>query len=356
MLTRECRPQSFEEMAGQQLNKRILQSIIDNPEKAPKVIIMQGAYGTGKTTSARIFAKALNCESSGKKPCGKCRNCTENLDTSSFYTEYDSAVIGSIDKIRELRDTFFYTMANGYKVIVFDEVHLASKAAQSALLKILEESPERVFYILATTDVDKVLPTIRSRSIELRYESVKEDDVVKNLRGICTKKGIEADDSVLVTIARKSRGHMRNAHMFLDQYVMIGEDDFKQTVKSSRDYFVTYFLGIAQKNKDKVFQAISDILTFPLAESSIDYQEVLTSISKTMVGYQVSEEIKPIVDLMGVDVLKLLKLCISEWVIDSFKSDMTLQTALLCIYQMMAQSAPAQQPQSPNTINRAARR
>ena len=225
MITREFRPKNFDEMAGQDINKRILQSIINNPLNAPKVIIMQGSYGSGKTSSARIFARALNCDSS-KKPCGKCSSCLEPLETAVYYSEYDSAVVGSVDKIRDLRDTFFYTMSSGYKVIVFDEVQLSSKQAQSALLKVLEESPRRLFYVLATTDVEKVLPTIRSRSIELRYETVKEPEIIKNLKTISEHKSQPVSDDILLTIARKSKGHMRDAHMFLDQYYMIGGGRF----------------------------------------------------------------------------------------------------------------------------------
>ena len=98
MLTRECRPQTFEQVAGQELNKKILKSIINSPGKAPKCLIFQGEFGTGKTTMSRIFAMALNCESHGHKPCLKCATCMSMVDLGStpFYSEYDSAVVGSI--------------------------------------------------------------------------------------------------------------------------------------------------------------------------------------------------------------------------------------------------------------------
>ena len=118
----------------------------------------------------------------------------------------------------------------------------------------------------------------------------------------------------------------------------MGEEDFRKTIKSSHDFFVSYFLGLAQKNKDLVFKSLTDIMTFPLAELVVDYQEVVNTISKTMVGYSTDSDVEPIIKILGADAIKLIKLSISDWVIDAFNSDMTLQTALLCVYQIMAQS------------------
>lgn len=347
MLSREARPQNFKEMAGQALNKKILQAIIDNPENAPKVIILQGAFGSGKTTSARILARALNCKGSNK-PCGKCPNCLQDLDQSTFYAEYDSAIVGNVDRIKELRDTFLYTVTDGYKVIVLDEIHLASKASQSALLKVLEEAPNRIFFVLATTDIDKVLPTIRSRAIELRYETVPQAEVVKSLKNLCSKNGFDVPEDILTTIAHKSRGHMRNAHMLLDQYNLIGQESFREVVKSSKDAIERYFLALSSKNKEEMFKSVDDIMTFPLADVTTDFQEVVLEISKAIVGATSNESAKKVFSDLGADTLKLVKMCISEWVISSFDSDATLQAALLCMYQMMVQSIAVSKSNQPN--------
>lgn len=335
MITRECRPKSFDEMAGQKLNIKMLQAIVNKPKDAPKVIIMQGAFGSGKTTSARIMAYALNCLSDGKKPCGKCKNCKQQLDTSAFYAEYDSAVIGSVEKIRELRDTFMYTVSNGYKVIVLDEVHLVSPQGQSALLKVLEESPENIFYILCTTEVEKILPTIRSRSLELRYETVPAKDVVLNLKSISETKGIDIEDKLLYAIAKKSNGHMRNAHMLLDQYQMIGKESFIETLRTSRPSIYKYFYSLANRDKELTFSAISEVLTFPLAETTNEFSSFVSELTKVLVGYSQDEKIAKIVQTLGSDTIKLIRICISDWVQQAFQSDATLETALLCIYQMM---------------------
>lgn len=356
MITSECRPKRLEDMAGQKLPKMLLSHIVDDPEKAPKTLIFYGAYGTGKTTSARAFARALNCEGTGKKPCMKCSNCLSDIDESSFYREYDSSIMGKVDKIRELRDTFYVSSSKGWQVIVFDEVHLVSSAAQGALLKILEEAPPRTFFILCTTDPDKLLNTIKSRSLEVKFEAVPFDDVVANVKGICEQRDFEVSDEVIKLIAKKSKGHMRDAHKYIDQIALVGEDGFKEVFKSCKDSFYKYFEAIAQKNKDKVFQAIQEIMQFPLAEAKDDYQEVVLSMAKQMVDFEQDERCKSIVQTLGGDVLKIVKVCIADWVLDGFSSDMELQTTLLCVYQMATQSMAAKGPAKQSIYDRAGRR
>lgn len=356
MITSECRPRTFDEMAGQKLAKLLLQNIVNNPEGSPKTLIFYGAYGTGKTTSARVFARALNCEGHGKKPCMKCANCLSNIDESSYYREYDSSIMGKVDKIRELRDTFYVNSSKGWQVIVFDEVHLVSSVAQGALLKILEEAPPRTFFILCTTDPDKLLNTIKSRSLEVKFEAVPTDEVIKNVKGICEKRDLKVSDEIISLIAKKSKGHMRDAHKYIDQLVLVGEDGFKEVFKSCRDAFYTYFEAMAQKNRDKVFQAIQEIMQFPLAESKEDYQEVVLSLTKQMVDIEQEERCRAIVQLFGSEVLRVVKVCIADWVLDGFSSDMELQTTLLCVYQMVTQSMSAKGPARQTIYDRAGRR
>lgn len=356
MITTECRPKTFNEMAGQRLAKMLLNNIVKNPEAAPKTLIFYGAYGTGKTTSARAFARALNCEGNNK-PCMKCHNCLANIDEVSYYREYDSSIMGKVDKIRELRDTFSINSSKGWQVIVFDEVHLISSTAQGALLKILEETPARTFFILATTDPDKLLNTIRSRSLEVKFEPVPVEDVKDNVKRVCESRNIAVSETVLDLIAKKSKGHMRDAHKYIDQLVLVGEEGFKEVFKSCKDSFYKYFEAIAKKSKEQVFASIQEIMQFPLAESKDDYQEVVLSLAKQMVDIDQDEKCKNIVSLLGSDVLKVVKVCVADWVLDGFSSDMELQTTLLCVYQMVTQSLSSKGPvKSTSIYDRASRR
>ena len=150
---------------------------------------------------------------------------------------------------------------------------------------------------------------------------------------------------------------MRNAHMLLDQYNLIGQDSFREVVKSSKDAIEKYFLDLSSKNKEAMFKSVDEIMTFPLADVTTDFQEVVLEISKAIVGASDNESAKKVFSDMGADTLKLVKMCISEWVISSFSSDVTLQSALLCMYQMMVQSVAVTKSQQPNNqYSRAARR
>jgi len=344
VLTKEARPKTFDELAGQELNKRILKSIIKNPEDAPRSIIMQGYFGSGKTTASRIFSKALNCERKTNPPCLKCPTCLLDLDSSPFYAEYDSAVVGNVDKIRELRDTFYYRVSSGWKVIVFDEVHTASKQSQSALLKVLEEGPSKVFFVFATTDIEKVLPTIRSRSLELRFELIPEKDIINNLRMLSKKYGFYIDNDIHKIIAVRSRGHMRNAHMLLDKYLMLGGEDFLLSVRSARDDFLKFFYAVAVNDKDSVFSSLDNLMTYPLADLKIDFENVILELSQHLVGYSDGgDSVQKIIDQLGSGTLKLIKLSMADWVSGSFTSDLAFQACFLSIYQMFSRGSEGKQ-------------
>jgi DNA polymerase III gamma/tau subunit len=253
--------------------------------------------------------------------------------------EYDAAIVGNVERIKELRDTFFINMSNGYRVITFDEVHMASNAAQNALLKALEEVRPSIYFLFATTEVEKIIPTIRSRSLELRFDVIPHDDIVKNLRGVLDQaaKGVEFSDFVLNTIATRSRGHMRNAHMYLDSLIMVGEKDFLESVRSAHDVFLKYFQAIAVKDKSAAFSALDELCTFPLADLKSDFEQVCLDMVKTLVGYKkVEGMLFDTVKSLGAETLKFVKQAVSEWVLGSFESDQTFQAAMLCLYQMFA--------------------
>jgi len=291
------------------------------------------------TTSARVVAKALNCEKDGVEPCLVCNTCQEDIQNSPFYEEYDSAVVGNVDKIRELRDTFHLTLSNSWKIVVFDEIHLASRQAQSALLKVIEEAPTKVMFLFCTTNVDKIIPTIRSRSLELRFKLVSAEDTIENLEKVIQKLEEEVPEDILELIAKRSRGHMRDAHMYLDQYLMIGEEDFRESAKTSEEHLLKYFKGLAIGDKEMVFKALDELLTFPLADLKIDFQQVILDLVSVLAGSRKgSEREKEIVRTLGAKLLKLVQQASSEWVLNSFESDMAFQTCLLSLFQLINSS------------------
>lgn len=342
MITVTHRPNTFDEVVGQDLNVKLLKAIVRRPEEAPKSIVLGGEFGCGKTTMARIFARALNCTSSRSKPCGECENCKTDINSVSWYSEYDATVVGNVDKIRELRDTFYYH-SDGYKVIVFDEIHAASRSAQTALLKVVEEAPPRTFFIFATTDVDKIIPTIRSRSLELRVATVPEEPMTERLKAISADLDQQVPDEIYHLICRKSEGHMRNACMLLDQYFMVGDTQFRESVRTSRTYFLQYFMSIARCSKEQCFNAVDNLLTFPVADLKEDFQDILLALVSTLVGYSTPDpEVSEVVKALGVDIIRIYKNCVTDWVITSFTSDEYVKATLLSLWQLFV-SARVQQ-------------
>ena len=221
VLARKWRPQQFEDVVGQDHVTRTLSNAIETGRVAHAYIFV-GSRGTGKTTTARILAKALNCEKGPTPhPCDQCDSCREIMSGSSLdVIEIDGASNNGVDQVRDLRDNARYAPArDSYKIYIIDEVHMLSNAAFNALLKTLEEPPEHVKFIFATTDVHKVLPTILSRCQRFDLRRISVQDIVTRLRTGCAEEGIEISEDALLAIARGAEGGLRDAESALDQLI-----------------------------------------------------------------------------------------------------------------------------------------
>lgn len=223
-LYREFRPVTFDELIGQDHIVRILKNQIRTGNTS-HAYLFSGTRGTGKTTTARILAKALNCIGEGEKPCGQCMYCRSFADGSFVdVIEMDAASHRGVNDIHEITDSVMYAPAAGhYKVYIIDEVHMLSNEAFNALLKTLEEPPEHVVFILATTEPQKVPATILSRCMKLDFRRVPEKKLVENMRMICEKKGIEAEQGALSLIAVSADGSVRDSLSILEQCICPGE-------------------------------------------------------------------------------------------------------------------------------------
>lgn len=226
MLTRRYRPKTFAEMQGADLPRKALRKIAHHPDGAPQSIILAGSWGSGKSTSVRIFGRAVNCHRRDGDACNECESCKSIHDRSQLYNEYDSAVVGNVEMMRGLRESFGYTLQKGFRVINFDETHLCSKQAQSSLLTVLEEAPKGVFFVFSTTNPEAILDTIVSRSIVLEFEPLGDDDVRTLLKHIAVNENIELSERVMEYIVRRVRGHARDAVQQLEMLRLLGEKDF----------------------------------------------------------------------------------------------------------------------------------
>ena len=222
-LYRKYRPKDFSEIAGESDIVKTLKNSLDN-NRISHAYLFSGPRGVGKTTSARLIAKGVNCLKNGisSSPCNECENCRE-VDNGSFIDliEIDAASNRGIDEIRELKDKINYQPSKGRKKIyIIDEVHMLTKEAFNALLKTLEEPPEHVIFILATTEPDKILPTIISRCQRYDFQSLTYAEITNKLSEICKNENIEIDEGSLGLIYESSGGSMRDAISILERVII----------------------------------------------------------------------------------------------------------------------------------------
>jgi len=256
VLARKCRPQTFEELVGQPHVAQTLSNAITN-DRLAHAYIFAGMRGTGKTTVARILAKCLNCEKGPTAtPCGKCDACIEIAESRAIdVLEVDAASRTKVEQTRELLEVVSYApVRDRNKILIIDEAHMLSKSSFNALLKTLEEPPPNVVFVLATTELQKVLPTILSRCQVFEFRRVGPAEVTPHLRSICDNEQIEIPDAALERLARSGEGSVRDSLSLLERAVAlcgdkIGEEDVLRMLGAVRaKVLVDLFTALAARD------------------------------------------------------------------------------------------------------------
>lgn len=286
VLYRKYRPQNFSEVVGQEhVVKTLTNSILGN--NISHAYLFTGPRGSGKTTIARLFAKAINCENpKNAEPCNKCSSCTEIMNSRSIdLIEIDAASHRSIDDVRELREGIrFAPVKSKYKIFIIDECHQLSKDAANALLKTLEEPPSYAIFLLATTEANKMISTIVSRCQRFDFKRLQNTEIIKKLEYISKKENIKFEDSAFPLIALNSRGSFRDAESLLDQCMSFaGEKEIIKTQDIKNLLGIVEIGQIAQfidllvsKNTKNAVLSLNSLI-----DEGID----LTEFTKTLVFY-----------------------------------------------------------------------
>ncbi|MBR5582397.1 MAG: DNA polymerase III subunit gamma/tau, partial [Phascolarctobacterium sp.] len=281
-LYRRWRPQDFDTLVGQQAVKTALSNALASGRIA-HAYLFAGPRGTGKTSTARILAKALNCDKGPTAhPCGECVNCERiTAGTSMDVFEIDAASNRGIEEIKTLREQLAFAPVNGrYKVYIIDEVHMLTTEAFNALLKTLEEPPAHVIFILATTDPHKIPATIHSRCQRFDFRRVTVEEITDHLAMIAERSGINADREALRLIAIQSEGGMRDALSLLDQCGVMGEQVTATTVREvlgivGRETLRELVQAIGKQDLSATLEKLNFLL-----EQGKDVRQVLTELAE----------------------------------------------------------------------------
>ncbi len=234
VIARKYRPKTFEDITAQEHITRTIQNSL-RMGRVGHGYIFSGLRGVGKTTAARVFAKAVNCQKiiedpeylrTVTEPCGECESCRDfDAGTSLNIAEFDAASNNSVDDIRTLRENVRYGPQKGrYRVYIIDEVHMLSIAAFNAFLKTLEEPPAHAIFIFATTELHKIPATIASRCQRFNFKRIPLEEIQKQLQMICDAEGITVEPDALQLVGRKAHGSMRDAQSILDQVIAFSVD------------------------------------------------------------------------------------------------------------------------------------
>lgn len=327
-LYRKYRPEKFEDLLGQDNITRALRNQIKKNEIS-HAYVFSGTRGTGKTSAAKIFSKAVNCLNPiDGEPCNECENCKAiSSDRSLDVVEMDAASNNGVDDIRDIKEKVVYPPQNlKYKVYIIDEVHMLSKGAFNALLKVLEEPPSHLIFILATTEIEKIPATILSRTQKYNFIRISKEKIVENLEKICKNENRSCDKKVFELIANNSDGSMRDSLSILDQLLSIDQDHISYDIAID-------VLGISSEKL--IYDLIKTLIDKDL-RAAIDQLDLVYKDGKDIL-ILVDELIKRLRDILVIKLIEDPKELLYTTDVDSYRklAEIVDNTTLLEIIDIL---------------------
>ena len=335
VLARKYRPQTFDEVVGQEYITKTLKNAIE-AKRIYHAYLFAGPRGVGKTSIARILAKAINCEKGpAANPCGKCNSCKEITEGNSpDVIEIDGASNRGIDDIRDLREKVKYApVKSKNKVYIIDEVHMLTNEAFNALLKTLEEPPQHAYFIFATPEMSKVPLTIGSRCQKFNFRKLSVTEIVNNLAEILKKEKIKVDPKVLGLIAKNSDGALRDAESILDQVISLGGgeikyEDVELLVGSVNDELLRSFSSdLINKNTEGVLVKIDEL--FKTGADVFHFVAALIEYFRNVLIVKLAKQTDNLMDIADAAELKALKEVAEKLAVDKILNIIKILTSLL---------------------------
>lgn len=303
-LNAEYRPARFEDVVGQDKVKKTLIGSIAT-KRVQNAYLLEGESGSGKTTLARIFANSLICENRKEdcEPCGECDVCKSFASNPGLVDviEIDAGENRGIDKVRELKEVLKYMPKVAYRVVIIDEAHMLTREGATALLKPIEEPPERTVFMIATTEPDKIMDTIRNRCMKLKFNKIPAQLIEQRLRKITVNHNIEIEDEALMSIAISSKGVMREAISILEQVSIevnnrkIVKEDLKGIINKEEEYVERILSLIFNRNIVGIMDAI-DEESESISEDDFDY--IISRLRRYLMTSEVTSKRAKVISLM----------------------------------------------------------
>jgi len=317
MLTKELRPKTLNDVDGQPFAVDLLKHFAENPDDAPKCLLLHGPYGVGKTCAAEAFAYAVNN--------------VDELDEKSKYkyiSEYNCASLEYDAKymeksVEEYLEECFSFGHIGWAVIILDEIQGARDDIQTCMLKLIERGFFQKFFIFCTTELNKVLPTLRSRCLPIEFKSISHNDVYKNLDDYGRENGLDIPDKIKSHIATRCNGHMRDAHIELQKYLCVGENNYIANATSYYGLIANMFMAAHKGDKDSLVKHLKELSFNPLFIVKKEFDNFIIDCGNAKYLEKKSHisEVNMLLDEYGDDFTSIVDFYTGIWDNSLFSSD-----------------------------------